>query len=313
MAFYTKLTTNDLFIFLNNYDLGQLIYFEGISNGIQNSNYYIKTVKSEVILTIFENSSICDIKSITQLLVHLKKSNLPTPRPIKDFSGEVIRILCQKPAFLCSYLSGKSVILSRIEHCQQVGKYLAKLHKFTHGYSFTLQNNYNLTNLQLLCTELPLDSLDRKLVIDELLYQSEQLYSFLPAGVIHSDLFKDNVLFINEDITGIVDFHSACFEILIWDIAVAINDWCTEQGAQCSQKYHALLNEYNKVRPLTIEELNALPAVLRLTALRFWLSRIRYKQRTHIDSFVASKNPDEYKYLLIYYRQNANKMSSSSY
>ncbi len=302
MAVYTQLTYDNVQEFLTGYDLGELVNFKGIANGITNTNYFIITTKGQFVLTIFENTSIDDIMKIVQLLAYLEIFNLPIPKPLQDYSEKVVNFIFQKPAFLCSRLTGESVINPTMTHCQQIGKHLAELHQCTHSYDFPLQNSYNLNQLQLLYAELSFTDADKELVIDELYYQSQQSYSHLPSGVIHSDLFRDNVLFENDSLTGIVDFHSACFDILLWDIAVAINDWCIEFGKQCFSKYQILLNEYQKVRPLSVEELKMLPSLLRLTALRFWLSRIRYNE-IHFDSFLLSKNPDEYKQLLIYYRQ----------
>ena len=306
MAVYTQVNASQLEQFFTFYALGDLISFEGIEDGINNTNYFVDTTHGRFVLTLFETLSISELPYFTQLLSHLAKNNISCPEPQSDRSATLLHQLNNKPAVLFKRLSGTAILTPSIENCQEIGQQLAKVHRCTQNYDFPISNGFDLKGCIALAEKIDsqLSPSDRALIQDELIFQAAHTMNDLPLGVIHGDLFRDNVLFLDNKVSGILDFYSAFTGILLFDVAITVNDLCHEKGQLNPEKINALLSAYQNLRPLLICEKQHWPVLLRASALRFWLSRLEHQLYPRPGNLILQKDPGLFRQLLQHHRLN---------
>ena len=227
MSVYTSVNIKELKIWLQDYAFDNLTDYQGIKSGITNTNYFLMTAHDRFVLTLFEKNTIEDLPYFVDLMSHLATHSFLCPKPILKKNGIALSILKNKPALIVTCLKGKEVTNPEVNHCKAVGKSLAELHVKSANFVAQHQNTRDLSwikkTAETLFNELPQD--ESKLLKEEILYQEKQNYK-LPKSTIHGDLFKDNVLFLNDEVSGFIDFYYACTDYLILDVAIAVNDWC---------------------------------------------------------------------------------------
>jgi homoserine kinase type II len=282
MAVFTTVTLDDLTQWIRQFPLGQPLALQGIASGIENTNYFLTTERGEYVLTIFENLTLEQLPFYVQLMRHLAQRGIPVPDPVPDDRGELVVPLQGKPAIIVSRLKGASQMDPQPVHCAEAGAMLARMHLA--GRDFPLQQP-NLRGLawwlEATPKVLPFLSADNaQLLSSEVAYQESfaqsATYRELPRGPVHADLFRNNVMFVGDRLTGCFDFYFAGCDTWLFDLAVTVNDWCIDQqtGALDQARVTALLDAYRAVRPFTMEEREAWKPMLRAAALRFWLSRL---------------------------------------
>ena len=305
MSVYTTLNQHDLENFLNTYDVGRLDDFEGISEGIENTNYFVDTLldnkRLSFVLTVFESVGFDDLPYFLELMAHLAEHDIPCAHPIASRNKRYLQTLKAKPAALVQRLPGRSLISPTTEHCRQVGIVLAQLHLA--GLEFSMQREnprgatWNEDTAKRLTGKLSHD--DHTLLENELIYQRQFDSCHLPGGVIHADLFRDNVLFTDNKLTGVIDFYYACSGPFLYDIAITANDWCiTDNSAFDQSLLNSLLEGYQTQRPITDEEKPLWQPMLRAGALRFWLSRLQDMHFPRSGELTHIKNPDYFRDVL---------------
>jgi homoserine kinase type II len=302
MSVYTVVERDELEAFLGNYSLGELLEFQGISAGIENTNYFVTTSEKRLVLTLFEHHSADELGYFLDLMAFLAEHEVPSAHPIADNDGHYLRELNGKPAALVMRLSGAGVDHPNVAQCRALGHALAKLH--VAGQSFEGQRDNDRgphwwhTTRETLAGRLSDE--ERTLLDEELDFQRTHRFDALPRGVIHADLFRDNALFEGDTLTGIIDFYYACNDVLLYDMAVTVNDWCSNgDGGLDEEKVLALLGAYRQVRPFTAEEEQAWPVMLRAGALRFWLSRLQDLHFPREGELTHTKDPDIFKRILL--------------
>lgn len=277
MSVFTTVTAEQLAGWLRNYAIGTLVSLEGIPAGIENTNYFVTTTAGRYVLTLFEKLQHHELPFYLKLMAHLSERGVPCPRPVVDRKDELFGALNGKPAALVSFLPGKDLTHPGPGHCAQVGALLADMHRAGKTYRLRMENPRGPKWWRAVMPEiLPFLSADEAALLrEEVRFQSLQRRSELPRGVVHADLFRDNVLFEHDRIAGVIDFYFACTDTLLYDVAVAVNDWCIEPGGQLDPgRTASLLENYRQRRAFTDPERAAWPAMLRAGALRFWVSRL---------------------------------------
>jgi homoserine kinase type II len=282
MAVFTEVTetqANDLMQALN---LGQLTALRGIEGGIENTNYFATTDQDEYVLTLFERLTHEQLPFYLLLMKHLAERGIPVPNPAANRDGDVLHSMNGKPAAVVNKLAGKSQLQPQAVHCAAVGNMLARMHLAGADYN---RSQPNLRGLPWWNETAPvvlpfLDEAQASLLRSELAYQNHiansATYSALPRGPVHADLFRDNVMFDGEQLTGFFDFYFAGVDSWLFDLAVCLNDWCIDlpSGVHDGERAEAMVRAYNQVRPLSAAERALWPALLRAGALRFWISRL---------------------------------------
>ena len=311
MSVYTNVSPHELNDFLENYSLGQLHQFTGISDGIENTNYFVTTSKGQFVLTIFEQLTSKELPYFLKLMAFFAETGIPTAHPISDNQGHYINTLNGKPAALVKRLNGASVDIANTEQCQAVGIQLARMHVASQQFSMSREASRNERwrnqTAELVMPKLNED--EQMLLRQELDYLKAKKVDDLHVSVIHADLFRDNVLFIECELTGIIDFYYAYNGFSIYDIAVTVNDWCTtEDKKRDKENMIALLSAYQTVRQIDQGERNAWCYFLRLAALRFWLSRLQDKHFPRGGEITHTKNPDRFKAIIQEHLKNEDEM-----
>lgn len=296
MSVYTAVDRDELAAWLLPLGVGELIDHAGIAAGMQNSNYFVTTTCGRYVLTLFESADLVMLDFHLRLQLHLATRGLPCPQPLTDPNGLARRSLRGKPAALLSCLPGQVVEQPLASHCLTLGGLLARLHLAALDCPDVLPNpcgaGWRQTVGQSLLPYLPAE--DAALLADELRFQAGQDWRNLPSGVIHADLFRDNVLWLADGRPGgVLDFYFSGVDAWLFDLAVVANDWC-----QNAASLTALLDGYRAVRPLTDLECCAWPAVRRAAALRFWLLRLEAMQRPRPGEVVTIKDPAHFRHLL---------------
>ena len=304
MAVYSPVTKNELELFLNQYDIGTLIKFEGILEGIENTNYKLTTSKDIFILTIFEKRvQNKDLPFFINLKNHLIKKKFSCPQPIENKSGNCINFLNGKSCVIISYLKGTKTYIVSSHHCEQVGRVLSSLHFYTTDFNEKRINGMNYTQWEsifLKCKSINSEKYQNlnAIIEKELLYLKESWPKKLPEGIVHADVFQDNVFFINNNFSGLIDFYFSCYDFLSYDIALTINAWCFENINNFSKdRFLSLIKGYQKIRILEDEEKKYLSILLRGAALRILLTRLHDQLFHPKAAFVEPK--DHYEYLKI--------------
>lgn len=301
MSVYTPVERDELQAFLGNYELGELLDYQGISAGIENTNYFVTTSEKRLVLTLFEKHTAEELGYFLDLMAFLAEHAVPSAHPIGDRGGRYLRELNGKPAALVMRLSGASVDQPSAAQCRALGHALGQLHLSGQQFDGRRDNDrgphwWHTTR----DTVAPrLSDADCALLDEELAFQRMHRFDSLPRGVIHADLFRDNALFEGDTLTGIIDFYYACNDVLLYDVAVTVNDWCsTGDGSLDQDKLLALLCAYHEVRPFTAEEQAAWPVMLRAGALRFWLSRLQDLHFPREGELTHTKDPEAFKAIL---------------
>jgi homoserine kinase type II len=301
VAVYTDVGDDDLRAFLADYDIGEVVSCKGIAEGVENSNYLLRTSAGLYILTLYEKRvALADLPFFIRLMEHLATEGLACPTPVKARDGEALRRLCGRPAAIITFLDGLWPRRIQNFHCAGVGRALAELHRAGATFAMSRRNNLSLAGWRPLfdSCRARADEVRSGLAAElagELEILEARWPNELPAGIIHADLFPDNVFFHGEAVSGIIDFYFACTDFLAYDVAVCLNAWCFESdGSFNVTKARLLLSNYRAVRPISGEELAALPLLARGSALRFLLTRL-YDWLNHPpDAFVKPKDPLEY-------------------
>ncbi|HUG24097.1 homoserine kinase [Piscinibacter sp.] len=282
MAVFTEVSFDEAAALVSRLHIGELTALDGITSGIENTNYFADTTEGRYVLTLFERLSFEQLPFYLHLMKHLAQRGIPVPDPQADETGRLLHTLKAKPAALVNRLRGRHHLAPDTAHCASVGAMLARMHLA--GLDFTMHQP-NLRGLAWWAETVPviapfMAAEQRGLVESELAFQQHAAasaqYAGLPRGPIHADLFRDNVMFEGDELTGFFDFYFAGVDTLLFDIAVCLNDWCIdlESGRLVEERAAAFVAAYDAVRPLTGGELRLMPAMLRAAALRFWISRL---------------------------------------
>ena len=311
MAVYSPITKKELGAFLQQYDLGSLIRYEAILEGIENTNYKIETSKNIYILTIFEKRvNPNDLPFFINLKNHLTKKKFVCPQPIKNKNGDYINLLNNKHCVIISFLEGQQISLVENNHCRQVGEVLALFHKDSNDFSGKRNNtmSYDQWKNIFLINEKVVDNNFRDIMSDidkELSFLHMAWPKDLPKGIIHGDVFQDNVFFKDNKFSGLIDFYFSCNDFLAYDVALTINAWCFDSNANFEKnKFINLIEGYQSLRELNKKEKKYLSTLLRGAAVRILLTRIHDYIFHQKDTYVKAKNPNEYYSILKFHQKN---------
>ncbi len=282
MAVFTEVPATQAAALIARLDIGQLTRLEPCPGGIENTNYFADTTSGRFVLTLFERLTFEQLPYYLHLMKHLAQRGIPVPEPRADAAGTILHRLCDKPAAVVDRLEGQHNLHPEAGHCASVGGMLARLHLAGLDFAMTQPNLRGLAWWRETVPQvLPfLNASQAQLIESELAYQSQlaesAAYAALPRGAIHADLFRDNVMFDADRLTGFFDFYFAGVDTFAFDISVCLNDWCSdaERGTLDEARAAALIAAYDAVRPLAGGELRLLPAMMRAAALRFWVSRL---------------------------------------
>jgi homoserine kinase type II len=307
MSVYTKVTPEQLSAWLKNYSIGVMSRMQGILAGIENTNYFVATTHGKFVLTLFEKLQPAELPFYLNLMAHLSMHGIPCPKPLANLQNELLGEINGKPATIVTFLDGQPVMNPGVEHCASVGEVLAEMHLAGQTYRGHLDNLRGPRWWTAVAPEIYpfLNDADVELLKSEIRFQASHRHDNLPRGVIHGDLFRDNVLFTETGqngarVGGFIDFYFACIDVLVYDVAITVNDWCT--NADCSldtERVMALLSAYQKVRPFTDDEREAWPVMLRAGALRFWVSRL-YDYHLPRDGELTHKHdPEQFRRVLV--------------
>ena len=301
MAVYTDVAAEDLAVFLAGYDLGDLLAYKGIAEGVENSNFLLHTSRGYFILTLYEKRvAAADLPFFLGLMEHLAARGLNCPQPVKARAGTTLGMLAGRPAAIVTFLDGMWIRRPSATHCAGLGRALAELHLAGADFSLRRANALSVKGWRTLyaAAEAHADSVQSGLasaIAAELGILAARWPRNLPQGVIHADLFPDNVFFLGEKLSGLIDFYFACTDTLAYDVAICLNAWCFEADHSYNvTKGRALLAAYAARRPLSAAELDALPLLARGAATRFLLTRLVDWLNVPPGALVKPKDPLEY-------------------
>ena len=301
MSVFTTVSADELNQWLKAYPLGTLLELKGIASGITNTNYFVTTTTGRYVLTLFEEHSAEELPYFLNLMTHLAERGVPCPHPVKRNDGLQLDELNGKPAALVSCLAGRDIETPDEIHCAEVGRVLANMHvaggNFTDTGHDTRDDQWRLATAEKVLGLLSAD--DQSILNSTMQRQANLNVEGLPQGVIHADLFRDNVLFDGNKIGGLIDFYYACRGAFLYDLAIAVNDWCVNaDGSLDKPRVMAMLHAYHAVRPLTEQEKAVWTDMLLIAALRFWLSRLKDKHFPHAGELTHAKDPQHFQKIL---------------
>lgn len=310
MAVYTEIPDEDLAAFVTRFDIGPLVSCKGIAEGVENSNYLLRCGTGSFILTLYEKRvRESDLPFFIELLRHLSARNIVCPLPVASRDGAALHRLAGRPAALMTFLEGMWPKRPTAKHCAQVGTALATLHQAGRDFAMSRVNALSIAGWPALVSASAsrADEVRQGLgetISRELAHLQSCWPAALPTGVIHADMFPDNVFFLNETLSGIIDFYFACNDFLAYDLAICLNAWCFETDGQFNRtKGMSLIEAYRKTRPLTDGEVAALPTLARGAALRFLLTRLVDWLNVPVGALVKPHDPLHYLGRLRFHQQ----------
>ncbi|MGQ0621104.1 MAG: homoserine kinase [Panacagrimonas sp.] len=306
MSVFTKVSHAELLEFLRQYPVSEVVGFQGIGEGVENTNYFVDTEDGRWVLTLFERLDYADLPFFLGLMEHLAAHGFPSAAPLHTLDGRNLVTLNGKPAAMVRRLTGQSVLHPSLAQCRATGEVLGELHVVAASFKGRAGNGRGSawrkdTALGLL-PHLPADA--QRLLETELTAQDSLDLAALPQGIVHADLFRDNVLFVDDRLTGVIDFYYACVDSLLYDLAITVNDWCVDaHGHPNPARARTLIEAYCSRRQPTAAEVTAWPLVLRAAALRFYLSRLYDWVHPREGGLVHIKDPDAYRRILEHHRE----------
>ena len=305
MSVFTPVSRDDAQVLLGRYDLGALVDLQGIAAGIENTNYFLDTASGRFVLTLFEKLTAAELPFYLGLMGHLAARGVGCPAPVADRDGRVLTTVNSRPACIVTRLKGAWVEAPAAAHCAAVGGALARMHLAGADFDMQMDNPrgprwwHEAAHL----VDGFLDDAQRELLRSELHFQDEVRAADLPRGLVHADLFRDNVLFDGSLVGGLIDFYFACTDAWLFDVAVTLNDWClSTDGNVDAERAAAFLEAYRTVRPFTAVERRVWPVMLRAGALRFWLSRLCDFHLPRPGEMTHAKDPGHFEHLLRVHR-----------
>jgi homoserine kinase type II len=305
MSVYTQVSPEELEAWLARYAIGSPIEFAPIVAGIENTNYFVTTTKGRFVLTLYERLPAGELPFYLNLMAHLARAGVECPAPEPDRTGALFSLLNGKPAGLVTRVDGAPIAAPDVGHCAAVGAALGRLHIASAKYRARLSNRRGpgWWRQAARAVRPHLDAERNALLAAEIKFQTGFGKGTLPRGAIHGDLFCDNVLFVGDRVSGIIDFGFAATDFLAYDLAITVNDWCIVRhggaaGALLPELVDALAGAYQSVRPLTADERVQWPALLRAAALRFWLSRLYDLYLPRPGELVHAKDPVHFERVL---------------
>jgi homoserine kinase type II len=313
MAVYTDVVAEDLQQFLAAYDVGDLLAYKGIAEGVENSNFLVHASRGYFILTLYEKRVAAqDLPFFLGLMEHLASRGLTCPQPVKTRTGETLGKLAGRPAALVTFLEGMWIRRPSLALCAALGGALAKLHLAGADFTMTRRNALSVAGWRSLAASAGVraERVQKGLqqaITAELDHLEARWPRDLPQGVIHADLFPDNVFFLGDQLSGLIDFYFACTDTLAYDVAICLNAWCFEADHSYNvTKGRGLLQAYMKTRPMSERERGALPLLARGAALRFLLTRLVDWLEVPAGALVRPKDPLEYHRKLRFHQAIAN-------
>lgn len=307
MAVFTTVARDRLEDWLAAYDVGALRDFEGIPAGIENTNYFVDTERGRFVLTLFERLDHAQLPFYLQLMRHLARAGIPCPDPVPARDGEILSTLADRPAALVTRLAGRAHMQPGVSECAQVGALLARMHLAARDYPLHQPNlrgldwwGHTAPQVQPFLAPGLAQALAEEVAAQQRL-AADGSRARLPAGAVHADLFRDNVLFDGARLAGVIDFYFAGVDSWLFDLAVTANDWCIDDatGEFIDARLDALLHAYSALRPLSDDERRAWPAMQRAAALRFWLSRLHDLHLPRPAEMVTPKDPSHFERILM--------------
>jgi homoserine kinase type II len=301
MAVFTSVSEAELTAWLADYSLGQLQGLQGIASGIENTNYFVTTSNGRFVLTLFEILGADELPFYLNLMAHLARHGIPCPNPVANRFNQFLGTLKDKPACIVSRLNGKSTTSPSDAQCAAIGAMLGQMHLAGQSFSQIMPNPRGAAWRAATALKVQpfLDMQQTALLKSEVALHAQQDWTSLPQGVIHADLFRDNVLLEEDRVGGLIDFYFACSDVLLYDIAITVNDWCMHaDGTLDTARTQILLRAYHAVRPLKESEHGAWPLLLRVAALRFWLSRLFDKHLPRGGELVNAHDPRHFERIL---------------
>ena len=301
MAVYTKLEHQEVRQFLEQYNINNFKDYKGITEGVENTNYLIKTSEQDYILTIYEKRvDENDLPFFIKLLSYLSENKFPCPKPIANKNNEKINRIKNKNAALVTFLNGQSKNKITSEECFEIGKITAQLHEITKKFNINRKNNLSIENWESIFEK----TIKHKIDLDESIIKKTKNYlnflkdkwpKNLPQGIIHADLFPDNIFFTNNKVSGIIDFYFACNDFFAYEIAICINSLCFDNNSTFNMtKAKNLIDGYTSIRTLSEDEKKYLPILSMGAAMRFFLTRLYDFYHTDNKADVKIKDPFEY-------------------
>jgi homoserine kinase type II len=301
VSVYTSVSEAELESWLGNYSVGKLVAREPIKAGIENTNYFVDTTQGRYVLTLFERLPAHELPFYLDLMAHLARHGIPCPAPIANLNDQYLGTLNGKPAALVTRLGGRSIEKPGAAHCTELGALLARMHLAGRSYGAYLENPRGPKWWRFAAQEVRrfLKKNENNLLDKELEHQGAHRFPDLPRGPVHADLFRDNALFEDGRISGVIDFYFAGVDCLLYDLAVCANDWClSKEHGLDTARVKGLLASYHAARPLTELERAAWPAMLRAAALRFWLSRLHDFHLPRPGMLVHAHDPEHFRRVL---------------
>ena len=316
MAVYTKIDKKDILLLSKKFDLGKIIKFQGIKQGIENTNYLLKNKDNKYILTIFEKRvQKKDLPFFMKLMDVLSQKKINCPKPLKDKDGKYLTIIKNKSACIVSFLKGKDKKTLNIKNCYDAGKNIAKLHKASNKIKLHRKNSMSINNLDSLLKSIRFKSKtiapNLKIILKKNLKEIKKEWpNNIPKGITHGDLFIDNIFFNENKFAGFIDFYFSSNDYLMYEIAICINALCFDKIKKKfllnNKKVKSLINGYQSVKKLSQKEKNSLNALCRGAAMRYLLTRIYDYFNTPKTAFIKIKDPNEYFQKLIFHNNLSN-------